>query len=133
MACNKFTTGLKYFTPEGLFLSDTTTHIHQTQIYTSGAATWLWLEDQQASGLGWSVFVRDSSIMQAVCTTGLLYSVRKLSHGRLPASLTGEYDDDCVFIEKWLDVGCPAVRAQPLVLVKSQQLQQCRREQSQEE
>lgn len=55
--------------------------------------------------------------MQAVCTTGLLCTVGKLSHGRLPAWLMGKYEDECVFIEKWLDADCPAVLAQPLVLV----------------
>lgn len=117
-ACNKFTTGLKYFTPEGLILSDTTTHICTPDLntHTSGAVTWLWLEDQRVDYTA-SMFVRESSIMQAVCTTGLLCTVGKLSHGRLPASLTGEYADECVFIEKWLDADCPAVRAQPLVLV----------------
>lgn len=55
--------------------------------------------------------------MQAVCTTGLLCTVGKLSHGRLPSWLTGEYDDECVFTEKWLDAECPAVLTQPLVLV----------------
>lgn len=51
--------------------------------------------------------------MQAVCTTGLFCTVGKLSHGRLPAWLMWEYDDECVFIDKWLD----AVLARPLVLV----------------
>lgn len=49
--------------------------------------------------------------MQAVCTTGLLCTVGKLSRGRLPAWLAGE------FIEKQLDADCPAVLAQPLLLV----------------
>lgn len=31
--------------------------------------------------------------------------------------VVGEYDSMCVFIEKWLDTGRPAVRAQPLVPV----------------
>ncbi len=55
--------------------------------------------------------------MQAVCTTGLCCTVGKLSHGRLPGRLTGEYDDECVFTDKRLDACCSADLAQPLVLV----------------
>ncbi len=70
--------------------------------------------------------------MQAVCTTGLLCTVGKLSHGRLPAWLTGEYDGECVFIEKWFpcSTGPAPCTCQ---CNKSQQLQQCMREQSQVE
>lgn len=64
--------------------------------------------------------------MQVVCTTGLLCTVGKLSHGHLPAHLpgclTGGYKDECVFTETWLDAHCSAVLAQALVLVSATSL-----------
>lgn len=38
--------------------------------------------------------------MEPVCTTGLLCAVGKLSHGRIPASLTVERGNECALIEK---------------------------------
>lgn len=45
---HKSTTGLKYFTPQGLFSPDILTHLNKG---TSGAAAaWLWLKNQWADG-----------------------------------------------------------------------------------
>lgn len=53
--------------------------------------------------------------MQPVWTTGLLCAVGKLSHGRIPASLTVERSDECAFIEKRPDA--ERLKHSPFVVV----------------
>lgn len=69
------------------------------------------------SGLDRSVFIREGSIMQAVCTTGPLHCGKTLTWSSACLADRREYDDECVFIDKWLDADCSAALAQPLVLV----------------
>lgn len=63
-------------------------------------------------GTDCSVFVYESSITPAVCTTALLCTVGKLSHGRLPTrppAWPAGRGVECVFVGKRFD----AVEAHP--------------------
>lgn len=134
-ACNKFTTGLKYFTPEGLILSDTTTHIRTPQHLhvrrSDMAMAW-----GPASGLDCKC-VCSGELNHASCLHNRppLHCGKTLTWSSSCLADGGVWRWVCVHWEMaWRRLPCSTSPAPCTCQCnKSQQLQQCRREQSQAE